>query len=395
MAAAEACTLLAARLHPSPPPHLLIPLLSRRYADEYGLAVLLVNQIVDSVGDGRGSGGLAALPAQPRAAAAKNTGHTGGLRLASLGREVVPALGLAWANCVNTRLFLSRCAAVGSAEPARFHGAPSAAAAAAAAAGDAAAGGGAPALRKLQVVFSPHLPQRECYYVVEATGVRGLAPEELEQHEAAAVQAAWEQQRAWQWQQEQEQQRAQAAAGGAPWSQQQQHPQHPQQQQHQHGRQWNHQQQQNAGQWGQQPLPAQHQQQQQRQQQQWGAPPPQQQPQQSWGQQQLRQFAGQQQQLQPQQSWGQQQAAPQAGTQQWHPQGTAPAHPRHNQNQQQPQQQHNQPSQNQQQRWPQQWQPSSGTCAGGGGGSGAWQQPVAQQQVRQPLQPQQHVHSGW
>lgn len=34
--------------------------------------------------------------------------HTGGLQLLSSGREVQPALGLAWAACVNHRLFLSR-----------------------------------------------------------------------------------------------------------------------------------------------------------------------------------------------------------------------------------------------------------------------------------------------
>ncbi|PRW56306.1 DNA repair XRCC3-like protein [Chlorella sorokiniana] len=195
-----------------------ISALLRRYADEYGLAVLLVNQIVDSVTDSRRS--ALALPAHPRPAA-KNTGHTGSLRLVSLGREVVPALGLAWANCVNTRLFLSRCATFGGSEPARYYGAPSAAAQAAAAAGDGAAGGSAPALRKLQIVFSPHLPQRECYYVVEATGVRGLADEELQQHEAAAAQAAWreeqqrqqavrEQDQQW-WQQQQAQQQQQQA----------------------------------------------------------------------------------------------------------------------------------------------------------------------------------------
>ena len=34
--------------------------------------------------------------------------HTGGVPLMSGGREVVPALGLAWANCVTMRIFLSR-----------------------------------------------------------------------------------------------------------------------------------------------------------------------------------------------------------------------------------------------------------------------------------------------
>ena len=36
--------------------------------------------------------------------------HTGGLRMVTSGREVQPALGLAWANCVNHRVFLSRAA---------------------------------------------------------------------------------------------------------------------------------------------------------------------------------------------------------------------------------------------------------------------------------------------
>ena len=35
-------------------------------------------------------------------------GHTGGLSLITSGREVLPALGLAWANCINQRLFLAR-----------------------------------------------------------------------------------------------------------------------------------------------------------------------------------------------------------------------------------------------------------------------------------------------
>lgn len=34
--------------------------------------------------------------------------HTAGLRLASSGREVAPALGPSWASCVDVRLFLSR-----------------------------------------------------------------------------------------------------------------------------------------------------------------------------------------------------------------------------------------------------------------------------------------------
>lgn len=37
--------------------------------------------------------------------------HSGGLKLMSSGREVIPALGPSWACCVNLRIFLSRLTA--------------------------------------------------------------------------------------------------------------------------------------------------------------------------------------------------------------------------------------------------------------------------------------------
>ena len=151
----------------------------RRYADDFNLAVVTTNQIVDCVaGTGGGGGAAAAAPAGGHKA-----GHTGGLRLMSLGREVVPALGLAWANCVNTRIFLSKCTLMDGATPAAYHGPPGRALAAAEAEGAVLTGRAgvvaAPALRRMQVVFSPHLPQSEVFYVVEATGVRGLHPAEF------------------------------------------------------------------------------------------------------------------------------------------------------------------------------------------------------------------------
>ena len=42
--------------------------------------------------------------------------HAGGQRLQTAGREVAPALGLAWATCVTQRLFLSRCPGAAAAE---------------------------------------------------------------------------------------------------------------------------------------------------------------------------------------------------------------------------------------------------------------------------------------
>ncbi len=90
--------------------------------------------------------------------------HTGGLRLLSSGRELVPALGLAWANCVNARLFLSRTEVTiassywqNSCDVTRSGSAPPSL-----------------PLRYMQVVFSPCLPQDTCLYVVTQTGLKGV-----------------------------------------------------------------------------------------------------------------------------------------------------------------------------------------------------------------------------
>ena len=106
--------------------------------------------------------------------------HTAGLALTSSGRAVVPALGLAWANCVNARVFLSKDAGPGGHSRVMYDGGPSAAMHAAVAAGAARPPPSAPQLRHMQIVFSPVLPQRRCAYVVETTGVRGLLPAEEE-----------------------------------------------------------------------------------------------------------------------------------------------------------------------------------------------------------------------
>ena len=62
-------------------------------AKRFSLAVLVTNQVVDLVGPNEGINGL-------------RIGNLGCLYTS--GRRVCPALGLAWANCVNSRLFLSR-----------------------------------------------------------------------------------------------------------------------------------------------------------------------------------------------------------------------------------------------------------------------------------------------
>ena len=93
--------------------------------------------------------------------------HTGGLQLMSGGRELVPALGLAWANCINTRIFfskteyavstccLSRAENSSLPQPATLP------------------------LRCMQVVFSPCLPQDSCLYIVSQSGLQGIDPAQL------------------------------------------------------------------------------------------------------------------------------------------------------------------------------------------------------------------------
>ncbi|KAL6634571.1 hypothetical protein ACP70R_027242 [Stipagrostis hirtigluma subsp. patula] len=68
----------------------------------------------------------------------------------SSGRRVSPALGIAWANCVNTRLFLTR----------ELDGA------------------GGSARRQMKVAFAPHLPERSCDFVIRRDGVFGVEPAE-------------------------------------------------------------------------------------------------------------------------------------------------------------------------------------------------------------------------
>ena len=66
----------------------------------------------------------------------------------SSGRRVSPALGIAWANCVNTRLFLMREV-------------------------DGASG---TERRRMNVAFAPHLPELACEFVIRRDGVFGVEP---------------------------------------------------------------------------------------------------------------------------------------------------------------------------------------------------------------------------
>lgn len=98
-------------------------------AEKFELAVVVTNQVGDFIVDGEGLNGM----------------RIGNLsRLYSSGRRVCPALGLGWANCVNSRLFLSREGGVGN------------------------------KTRRLDVVFAPHLPHCCCEFVITGEGVFGL-----------------------------------------------------------------------------------------------------------------------------------------------------------------------------------------------------------------------------
>ncbi|KAG2439552.1 hypothetical protein HXX76_004905 [Chlamydomonas incerta] len=127
----------------------------KKLADRYGLAVLLTNQIMDDINHDTGAVELG-LPSTLRL-------HHPGSRAAPLvssGRRVLPALGLAWANCVNTRLFAARHE-----------------------------GWGGGVIRSLQVVFAPHLPHSYCCFRLGVDGVWGVDDEEDAQQQQQHPQA--------------------------------------------------------------------------------------------------------------------------------------------------------------------------------------------------------------
>lgn len=107
----------------------------RFHARKFGLAVVLTNQVVDVMesSDNLRIGNLVSL--------------------CSSGRRVCAALGLSWANCVNTRLFMWREERVGE------------------------EGGSFEILqtrRFIRVVFAPHLPDSSCEFVIRREGLFGV-----------------------------------------------------------------------------------------------------------------------------------------------------------------------------------------------------------------------------
>ncbi|CAN6585415.1 unnamed protein product [Malus baccata var. baccata] len=87
--------------------------------------------------------------------------------LDSSGRRVCPALGLAWANCVNSRLFLSRNeVVVGEGNSDELED-----------------GFCRQTKRRLDILFAPHLPQASCEFVITRQGVFGVESEDFLKHD--------------------------------------------------------------------------------------------------------------------------------------------------------------------------------------------------------------------
>lgn len=73
-------------------------------------------------------------------------------------KDSIPALGIAWANWVTTSIMLQRTARVLTHTD------------------SAAASNGCTELvvRKMDILFAPHLPRASCHFVVDADGMKGL-----------------------------------------------------------------------------------------------------------------------------------------------------------------------------------------------------------------------------
>lgn len=115
-------------------------------AKRFNLAILLTNQVVDFMGSMEGVNGL-------------RIGNFG--FLCSSDRRVCASLGLSWANCVNSRLFLSRHEEVVREDKSMVD-----------------EGGlkcvGTRTRRQIQVVFAPHLPESSCKFEIKREGVFGI-----------------------------------------------------------------------------------------------------------------------------------------------------------------------------------------------------------------------------
>ncbi|MQL81399.1 hypothetical protein Taro_013875 [Colocasia esculenta] len=128
----------------------------KEQAARFGHSVVVTNQVVDVVGSD--------------ASSSVRVGNYESLW--SSGRRVCPALGLSWANCVNSRVFLSRFEEraakdmdqeEGSCVGAEF----------------------GKTRRRMQVVFAPHLPESSCEFVILKRGVLGIQDQGRQEQQAS------------------------------------------------------------------------------------------------------------------------------------------------------------------------------------------------------------------
>lgn len=108
----------------------------KAHARRFGLAIVVTNQVTDNVNSSDGM----------------RIGNSSCLY--SSGRKVCAALGLSWANCVNTRLFLSRNDEIIGGDDGDFESTRT--------------------RRFISVVFAPHLPESSYEFVVLREGVFGV-----------------------------------------------------------------------------------------------------------------------------------------------------------------------------------------------------------------------------
>lgn len=118
----------------------------KQLANKFDLAVVVTNQVTDLVESSDGLSGL----------------RIGNLRyLYSSGRRLVPALGLAWANCVNSRVFVSRSDdTICKERSEKDESGPSSVS--------------RRAQRRLDIVFSPYLPGASCEFMITQEGICGV-----------------------------------------------------------------------------------------------------------------------------------------------------------------------------------------------------------------------------
>jgi len=130
----------------------------KQIADQLQVAVVVVNQVSDRIDDSR----------------------TNMTDIVQHKKRVVPALGLVWSNCINTRILLSKTDFLyrGRVSSSTFSNASVAPAEEPNLKKRRVGRGGdkelAVGIREMKVVFSPYLPNNSCSFIIEGDGVRGV-----------------------------------------------------------------------------------------------------------------------------------------------------------------------------------------------------------------------------